>query len=445
MASFRRIRPAHLIALVLIVPPIYKIGERFWPAPSPVKVDARAVAAGSELFHHQWKINDPLSSGDGLGPIFNARSCVECHFQGGPGGGGPVENNVTIYGASPSLLPKDKSIPPLGVIHSHATRPDFQERLNLVLPGLPGTPSIELERLVDPNFRCTIPSGVLITQRNTPALFGDGLLDAISEDLLYAEQRRNSSLARIAGLSRAKDPSVRGRVVRMADGRVGRFGWKAEFASLDDFVRAACANELGLSNPSRKQATSLAKPEYQAQGIDLSEAQCSLMTDYLRDLPAPVQVLPSSAGAIKQVQEGSATFSAIGCADCHTPDLGTMKGFYSNLLIHEMGSDLASSNGYNGDPPSTPGFDDEEGVPPSDTEWRTPPLWGVADSAPYLHDGRAKTLDEAIVLHGGEALNVVERYKKLPSSEQRSLIAFLETFRAPSAISNVPALATSAH
>ncbi len=431
MTESRRFRPAHLLFLVLLAPPLYKIGEWAWPVSGPKPVSLQAVAAGRDLFHHEWQVNDPLSSGDGLGPIFNARSCVECHFQGGPGGGGTVEKNVTIYGASPGLLPKDKSIPSLGVIHASATQPEFQERLSLVLPGLPGTPSVPLVTLVDPNFRCTIPTGVLITQRNTPALFGDGLLDAVPEATLHAEQRRNSGIARLAGMSRAKDLSVRGRVVRMADGRIGRFGWKAEFASLDDFVRAACANELGLSNPSRKQATSLARRDYQPKGIDLTEAQCSEMTDFLRDLARPVQVLPDGAQARSVVEHGATQFALIGCADCHTPDLGPIKGFYSNLLIHDLGEHLASSNGYNGDPPVNPSFDDSEGLPPSDTEWRTPPLWGVADSAPYLHDGRAETLERAIELHGGEAAGVAKRFEGLPHTDQQAIIEFLKTLRAP--------------
>jgi CxxC motif-containing protein (DUF1111 family) len=421
------------VLLVLLAPPLYKLGEWGWPKSGPKKPSLRAVAAGRDLFNHEWKVNDPLSSGDGLGPIFNARSCVECHFQGGVGGGGSIKNNVTIYGASPGLLPKDKSIPSLGVIHARSTKPEFQELLSMVLPGLPSSPSVELERLVDPNFRCTIPSGVLITQRNTPALFGDGLLDAVPEQTLHAEQRRNSSLARLAGLSRAKDLQVRGRVVRMADGRIGRFGWKAEFASLDDFVRAACANELGLSNPSRKQATSLAKRDYQPKGTDLTDAQCSMMTDFIRDLASPVQVLPTDPSTRSRVEHGAKTFETIGCADCHTPDLGPIKGFYSNLLIHDLGNDLASSNGYNGDPPVNPSFDNDEGLPPSDTEWRTPPLWGVADSAPYLHDGRAETLEKAILLHGGEASGVTERFKNLSISDQDAVIAFLNTLRAPEA------------
>ena len=194
MANPRRFRPAHLIALVLIAPPIYKLAEWAWPASGPKKASVGAVAAGRDLFNHDWEVNDPLSSGDGLGPVFNARSCVACHSQGGPGGGGPVEHNVTVYGLSPAVQPKDRQIPPIGVVHSHAIKPEFQERLNpRRLPGLPGTPSVPLEQFsLTDRSRVLFPTGVSVTQRNTPALFGDGLLDAIPEDALHAEQRRNS-------------------------------------------------------------------------------------------------------------------------------------------------------------------------------------------------------------------------------------------------------------
>jgi CxxC motif-containing protein (DUF1111 family) len=155
------------------------------------------------------------------------------------------------------------------------------------------------------------------------------------------------------------------------------------------------------------------------------------MADFLRDLARPVQVMPESSQARQHVENGAKQFGLIGCADCHTPDVGPIKGFYSNLLIHEMGADLASSNGYNGDPPVNPQFDNDEGLPPADTEWRTPPLWGVADSAPYLHDGRAETLEKAIALHGGEASAVTKRFEELPTGDQDDLIAFLKTLRAP--------------
>ena len=83
MAERRRFRPAHLVAVILIAPPLYKVAEWAWPSDGTKKTNVRAVAAGRELFNHDWEVNDPLSSGDGLGPVFNAKSCVACHSQGG--------------------------------------------------------------------------------------------------------------------------------------------------------------------------------------------------------------------------------------------------------------------------------------------------------------------------------------------------------------------------
>ena len=429
MLAGRRFRPVHLVALVLVVPPVVKLTGLVWPSGRGKTVSAAAVAAGHELFDHKWTANDPLSSGDGIGPVFNARSCLECHSQGGGGGGGPVERNVTVYGLSGASAVAAAKVPRIGVVHTHAIRPEFQETLNHVHAGLPKTASIPLATLVA-SSRSVVPAGVSVTQRNTPALFGDGLLDAVSEDVLHAEQRRNSTLGRVVGVSRAKDSAIRGRVARLADGRLGRFGWKGEFATLDEFVRAACANELGLSNPSKPQAISMAKALPASDQVDLSDAQCVLIGDYLRALPAPEQVMPTDATHRGSVEKGSATFAAIGCADCHTPDLGPIAGFYSNLLLHDMGGELASSTGYYGEPPAPP----SEGTgtpPPVANEWRTPPLWGVADSAPYLHDGRAATLDAAILLHAGESTGVTARYQALTSGERADLLAFLQTLRAP--------------
>ena len=137
---------------------------------------------------------------------------------------------------------------------------------------------------------------VVVTQRNTPALFGDGLIDAISDETLVSHQREHSTAARLVGLNGARDGKVRGRVARLADGRIGRFGWKLEFATLNDFVKAACANELGLANPDRPQATPLGKPGYKEKGIDLTDEQCGVMTDFIRALPAPAQVVAVRPG-----------------------------------------------------------------------------------------------------------------------------------------------------
>jgi CxxC motif-containing protein (DUF1111 family) len=131
---------------------------------------------------------------------------------------------------------------------------------------------------------------------------------------------------------------------------------------------------------------------------------------------------------------GKSLFGSIGCAQCHTETLGRVAGLYSDLLLHDMGSDLESgSGGYaTRDPaPSSDddSFDDRERPRPS--EWRTPPLWGIADSAPYLHDGRAATLEDAITAHGGEAAGVTARFRELSQPQQQAMIAFLHTLRAP--------------
>ena len=244
MAEARRwrLRPAHWVVLILAVAPAYKLGERLLQ-PGPKKITAEAVAAGRELFNHEWTAKDPLTGGDGLGPVFNAKSCFECHNQGGPGGGGPNSKNVTVYG----IIGDPRGIPTSGVVHQKAIKPKFQETLALVRPSLPNTPSIPLAELNDKTK--TRPTDVVITQRNTPALFGDGLIDAVPDDTLISNMRQHMTAARILGLNGAKDSKVKGRIARLADGRLGRFGWKLEFATLQEFVKAACANELGLSNP----------------------------------------------------------------------------------------------------------------------------------------------------------------------------------------------------
>ena len=110
MAARSRMRPAHAIVLALALVPAWKVVDGLWPRGAK-PVSAEAMAAGRELFNHEWTPNDPLTSGDGLGPVFNARSCVECHHQGGSGGGGGVDKNVTVYGLAG---PNPRGLPPPG-------------------------------------------------------------------------------------------------------------------------------------------------------------------------------------------------------------------------------------------------------------------------------------------------------------------------------------------
>ena len=427
MAERSRMRPAHWVVLGLALAPAWK-GVEWATRPGPKAVTPQAFAAGRELFNHEWTAHDPLTRGDGLGPVFNAASCVDCHSQGGPGGGGPVSKNVTVYG----LVGDPKGLPASGVVHQKAVKPEFQETLDLLRPGLRHAPSIPLAELVD-RTRAR-PTDIVITQRNTPALFGDGLIDAVPDDSLIGHMREHMTASRIVGLNGAKDPKVKGRIARLADGRIGRFGWKLEFASLQDFVKAACANELGLSNPGRPQATPLGKRAYQQPGTDLTDEQCVMMTDFLRGLPAPIQEWPTDPHQADEARRGRTVFTSLGCADCHSKDLGPVKELYSDMLLHDMGVELESSTGYYGAIiPQPVVANDKFAVTeqPTPGEWRTAPLWGVGDSGPYLHDGRAATLAQAVEFHGGEAVDMAGRFKTLPQTDRDALVAFLKTMRAP--------------
>ncbi len=283
------------------------------------------------------------------------------------------------------------------------------------------------------------------TQRNPTALFGAGVIDAIPEDVI----REN------AGKKHADFPEVQGRVAKLKDGRIGRFGWKNQTATLYDFTMTACAVELGLDVPDHPQAGVPHQADYKSPGNDLSKAEANSLVDYLRKLPAPVREKPATKQQDEYLGAGEKHFVAVGCATCHTKDLGEAKGVFSDLLLHDMGEDLGDTGSYGIFIPNSPEQGGEEPIPslsgsrPSGvfgqqqkidrektvgalrSEWRTPPLWGLRDSGPYLHDGRAQTLEQAIALHGGEATRIGQKFFELSRAEQMQVLAFLKSLRAP--------------
>jgi len=415
-----------VIGLLIVTP----IGLRALTRSAPRKhaLTSEMVQAGQVLFEHDWTPGDPLSGGDGLGPVFNATSCVACHHQGGTGGAGGLPFNVTAF-----VIQSPGGQARQGVVHSKATNSAYQEKLSHVHAELPNIGQVSLDKLVALGNKTgpvlTMPAGVQVSQRNTPALFGARLIDEIPDRVIVAEekaQRLKFGMGKGGG-----EQLPIGRAMRMTDGTIGHFGWKSQAPSLTAFVRAACANELGLGNSGQAQPTPLGVPSYQTVGLDLTDKQCDQLTTFIASLGRPVERQPADPLSADHSRTGKKLFSQVGCADCHTPKLGNVDGIYSDLLVHNMGAPLQGGGAYYNPTPREPEDPSKGGEGPLASEWRTPPLWGVADSAPYLHDGRAATLEEAISMHGGQASSSVRHFNALPAGDQARLIAFLKSLRAP--------------
>ncbi len=387
------------------------------------RASAEVKAKGMELFEHEWQPHDALAKGDGLGPVFNAKSCVACHFQGGVGGGGNSQHNVVSFELMPT---KDRPTIKGGLIHAFAVSNQFTEQLGTLRTLFP---VIKGSVVVQGNCQVLVQDfDPLHTESvNSTALFGAGWVDRLSGKTIHQHGLRKA----VAKLGRELEGQfggvLPGRPRILPDGRVGKFGWKAQFASLEEFVAAACANEVGLGNPGMEQARPIghAYPEVAA---DLDRQQFRSLVAFVDTLPRPVEVAPLTDEEARLAASGKATFERIGCASCHTPDIGGLAGVYSDFLLHRLDDRTNGGGGYS--TISSP----EVPLPhafPLPEEWKTPPLWGVADSAPYLHDGSARTLEAAIAKHRGDAQSVFDAHKALAEPEKRALIAFLKTLKAP--------------
>jgi CxxC motif-containing protein (DUF1111 family) len=257
-----------------------------------------------------------------------------------------------------------------------------------------------------------------LTQRNTPALFGAGLIDSIPDEVIReaAETGEPETRGRVNSLG---FDSVFGR----GFGKVGRFGWKAQSASLRDFVMAACAVELGLEVPGHHQARPpLDFASRTPAKLDLNDEDCDALTAFVAGLRAPFEArLPEPEAEV--VRRGRGRFETIGCASCHRPSLGAVTGIYSDLLLHNMGEDLTDEGSVYYSLPRSGTTDPKE--------WRTPPLWGFRDSGPYLHDGRAATLEQVVALHGGQGEKSSKAYFALGLAERAEVEAFLNSLVAP--------------
>jgi CxxC motif-containing protein (DUF1111 family) len=279
------------------------------------------------------------------------------------------------------------------------------------------------------------------SQRNPTALFGLGVIDAIPDASIEAMERHQAM----------QTPDTKGRVSRLKDGRIGRLGWKGQTANTEDFVLNACAVELGLEVPGHHQAMTPQAPRYQPPGLDLTAEECNALVAYVRSLPRPVENRPSGAEESRPIEAGRSTFASIGCASCHAPKVGNVVGIFSDLLLHDMGPELGDEGSYDGsssegdDEPLSPwrttvaqgGAQPNQGAQPTAPrgatrrEWRTPPLWGFRDSGPYLHDGRAQTLEQAVAMHGGQGQASANKFFRLSPRERLQVESFLKSLVAP--------------
>lgn len=400
-----------------------------WPSwRGPPQASAEAKTKGHELFVHEWTPNDPLAKGDGLGPVFNAKSCVACHYQGGAGGGGPGAANVRAFAVEPTA---QNPVGKVGIIHHSSVQPEWQESQRLVRYLFPAPA---------PLATGVVPRDPLIFGTiNTPSLFGLGWVDRIPDRIISGRSRSESLRQLSEELAGDFEGQTPGRPHWLPDGRIGKFGWKAQFATLEEFVAAACANEIGLGTPSSKQGKPITNPNYPDQKPDLDRKQLASLVAFVDTLPKPSVRVFRSASEAEQAAHGERLFTEVGCAVCHPAKLGDVVGIYSDLLLHKVEDDQrgrGTASYYNPVPP--PPEPDPRSSEPLPNEWRTPPLWGVADTAPYFHDGATATLEGAILRHAGTAKPSARAFQALTSEDREALIAFLGSLRAPDDAPAIP-------
>ncbi|GEP98555.1 di-heme oxidoredictase family protein [Chitinophaga cymbidii] len=358
------------------------------------------------LTHEQNKIflrgdvafNDEIfTASTGLGPLFVANSCGSCHA--GDGKGHPF-TTLTRFGQSDTIA---------GNLFLKLGGPQLQNR---AIPGF------QPEQ---------IPAGATFSKFTPPANTGLGLLDAVPDAVLLSlSDEKDADGDGISGrpnwIHIPDYTALRPGYAERNNKYIGRFGKKAAVYDLMQQTANAYNQDMGISSTYEHYDT------YTGQEIDPEVSNQTVLdvVFYLKTLKAPVQ--RNQQDAI--VQKGKQVFTAIDCARCHTPTLSTGASDitslanitfspYTDLLLHDMGPEL--NDGYT------------EGTATT-AEWRTPALWGLGLSKKsqggqyfLLHDGRAHSIEAAILLHGGEAQISRNKYKLLPAGEKEALIKFLES------------------
>lgn len=403
LAACDQRRPTEVIVDPPVPQPSLQLGD---PLPDLTSDERAAFERGKALFSKRFKPSE------GLGPFYNATSCESCHSDPVAGGSAALYRNfyLVVQGELPGLQGPLPGLP------------------SVVMPafGTTSTPNFTLE-----GGRLPIPQQVggrpvVVAQRNSIPLFGVGLFEFIA----------NATILANADPDDLDQDGISGRNNNDAVG-VGRFGMKAQSNNIEFFTRAPLMNQMGItSDPFRGSAGTIsfapgmapqapATPNATTRDNDgvpdpeISPQDLGDLIAFTRFL-APPQPQPFDDAA----RRGAGRFTAIGCAKCHVPELASARGpvrAFTDLLLHDMGSSLADHVSF-GRPQVA-----AAGPLHNGSEFRTAPLWGVSKFAPYLHDGRAATLDDAIRAHGGEATAIRNAYAALAQGERDDLLAFLRS------------------
>lgn len=371
---------------------------------------------GHTLLNTHWVPAGTPSAGrrDGLGPLFNAASCDACHNNGARGQG------LDKDGAAPAALVVQ--LRRAGERNADIADPGYGHALNIgALDGF--TPEADVQvryverggaypdgtrwTLREPRYELRalsagpLAADTVIAPRLAPQLFGAGLLERVPDSELRTNAARGG-----------------GRLSRLPDGRIGRFGWQATTATVEDQTATALSREMGLSSPlighddcTERQRACRAAPS--GGTPEVSPEFMQAFAAFQRHLAVPRT--PMAA------RDESARFAALGCAACHrasvpverVPGIATITP-YTDLLLHDLGTGLADRRADGRIEPSA---------------FRTAPLWGLGHAArrplALLHDGRARSVEEAILWHDGEARAARRRFERLDADARRALLAWV--------------------
>ncbi len=383
---------------------------------------------GSAKFQQVDSVKGGFGGTDvGLGPGFNMDSCGGCHAFPALGGSSPQINPqvavATKNGARntiPSFITANGPVREVRFKTKPDGTPDGGVHDLFTITGRVDAPGCTIAQ---PDFATAVRQGNAIFRIPTPT-FGNGLIEAIPDAAILANVQQSQFRRQQSQISGV--PNMSGN-----DGTVTRFGWKAQNKSLVVFAGEAYNVEQGVTNevfPQERNTPGASclfnlLPESQANADGGSavggQSDVELFAAFMRFLAPPTPVTQASAA-------GAGLFDSIGCTLCHTPSLQTgpnaspalsnkTANLYSDLLIHNMGANLAdgiSQGAANGN------------------EFRTAPLWGLGQRVFFLHDGRTSDLVDAIREHasnGSEANQVINNYNNLPARQQQAILDFLRS------------------